>query len=129
MVTIINYTERLREDGSSFFVLGLQGGLEMIQSSETGNFYATAKKASITSTFDEATCKALVGTEMSGSITKVEVEPFNYIVKETGEEITLSHRWVYTPTENKQAKSEQAFEANTKVFSENGVQELAETSF
>ena len=129
MVTIIDYTERLREDGSSFFVLGIQGGLEMIQSAETGNFYATAKKASITSTFDEATCKALVGTEMSGSITKVEVEPFNYTVKETGEEITLSHRWVYSPIENKQAKSEQGFEANTEVFSENGVPELAETTF
>jgi len=129
MITIINYREVDREDGSTFFVLELQGALELVQSSETGNFYATSKKASITSTFDEATCKALVGTEMPGSIAKVEVESFNYIVKDTGEEITLSHRWVYSPDENKQAKSEQPFKANTEVFSENGVPELAETSF
>ncbi len=129
MITINNYREVVNEDGSTFFVLELQGGLEMVQSEETGNFYATAKKASITSTFDEATCKSLVGTKMQGSIVKVEVEPYIYLVKDTGEEITLTHRWVYSISSNSQSKTEQPLVANTEVFSENGEPELAETSF
>ena len=65
MVQIISYKERQTEDGKSFFVLELQGGLEMVRSQETNQFYATAKKAFISSTFDEATCNSLIGTSMS----------------------------------------------------------------
>lgn len=126
MVTIINYKQRENDDGTSFLVLELQGGLEMVKSKETGNFYATAKKATITTTFDEPTCIALVGTEVSGSIVKVEVEPFNYTVKETGEEIILSHRWVYDPKENTLVKPEQSVKADTAIFSRNSEQELSE---
>ena len=61
MVRIINYTERVREDGASFFVLELQGGIQMVKSQQTNKFYVTAKKATIPSTFDETTCKALIG--------------------------------------------------------------------
>lgn len=95
MVTIVNYKERLKDDGTSFFVLELQGGIEMTQSKSTSMFYATAKKAIIPSTFDEATCKGLIGTQISGSIEKQECEPYEYVVQETGEEIILSHRWIY----------------------------------
>ncbi|GGP03837.1 hypothetical protein GCM10010992_13760 [Cloacibacterium rupense] len=45
MVTIINYKERQKEDGTSFYVLEVQGGIEMVKSQKTVNFYATAKKA------------------------------------------------------------------------------------
>ncbi len=127
MVRIINYKERQKENGETFFVLELQGGIEMVQSQETGNFYATAKRAFIPSTFDEQTCMALIGTEMAGQIIKEECEPFDYVIKETGEEITLSHRWVYAPedgpapgivnTPNLQPQVEQ--------FSQNGVLEYA----
>ncbi|MCD9584253.1 hypothetical protein ACE1MK_11980 [Tenacibaculum maritimum] len=57
MVTIINYKERQKEDGTTFYVLEVQGGIEMIRSKVTGNFYATAKKAYVLSTFDEGICK------------------------------------------------------------------------
>ena len=67
----------------------------MVKSKETGNFYVTAKRAFIPSTFDEDVCASLVGTQMPGGIVKEVCEPFNYVVKETGEEITLNHRWVY----------------------------------
>lgn len=60
------------------------------------------KKASITSTFDELTCQALIGTQMQGSIQKVECEPYEYTVKDTGEVIVLHHRFVYSPTKGKQ---------------------------
>jgi hypothetical protein len=35
----------------------LQGGIEMVKSKETDKFYVTARKASISSTFDELTCQ------------------------------------------------------------------------
>lgn len=101
MVRIINYQKRQAEDGREFFVLEISGGLEMVRSKETNQFYATAKKASIPCTFDEFTCKALIGSEMDGEVTKQEVEPYPYVIKDTGEEIILTHRWVYSqPSEN-----------------------------
>lgn len=97
MVRIIGYTTRQKEDGSLFNVLQVQGGIEMIKSKETGQFYATAKRASVTCTFDEETCKSIIGTEMPGRIVKIETEPYAYVIKETGEEIALQHRYVYLP--------------------------------
>lgn len=124
MVTIVNYKERLKDDGTSFFVLELQGGIEMTQSNTTGMFYATAKKAIIPSTFDEVTCKGLVGTQMPGEIEKVDCDPYEYTVQETGEEIILSHRWVYVPEEAIQS-STKSIKADASVFSENGAYENA----
>ena len=131
MVRIINYKQRDREDGTTFFVLELQGGIEMVKSKETGNFYATAKRAFIPSTFDEQVCTGLIGTEMPGNIIKEDCEPFEYVVKETGEEITLSHRWVYV-TEGAVKPKQETFMpehnviANSKVFSQNGILEPAQ---
>ncbi|SMC81257.1 hypothetical protein [Moheibacter sediminis] len=124
MVTIVNYKERLKDDETSFFVLELQGGIEMTQSKATGMFYATAKKAIIPSTFDEVTCKGLIGTQIPGSIEKQECEPYEYVVQETGEEIILSHRWVYLPEETNQSESK-PIKADASVFSENGVYDEA----
>ncbi|APD06589.1 hypothetical protein UJ101_01060 [Flavobacteriaceae bacterium UJ101] len=129
MVRIIGYKQKEREDGTIFHLLEIQGGIEMVQSKETGQFYATAKKAFITSTFDEITCQALIGTEMQGSILKQEVEPYTYTIKETGEEIILSHRWVYSPNESALTKEDQAVAElleNSPAFSKNGVQQLEE---
>lgn len=129
MVRIVNYKERQKEDGTPFFILELQGGIEMVQSQETSQFYATAKKAFITSTFDEQTCKALVGTEMPGLIAKQEVEPYTYVVKETGEELILHHRYVYVPENEQSTKNDELIDqlmADTSVFSRNGVSQLAE---
>lgn len=130
MVRIINYKQRDKEDGTSFFVLELQGGIEMVKSKETGNFYATAKKAFIPSTFDEQTCTALIGSEMDGKIIKETCEPFTYTIKETGEEVTLQHRWVYTTDEVVKTKREPVMQeqnviANSEVFSKNGILEHA----
>lgn len=100
MVTVINFIERRRQDGSSFFVLEVQGGLEMVRSEKTGNFYATIKKTFIPSTFDENTCQAIIGTQIPGSIEKVETESYEYTIKDTGEVIKLKHRFEYNPEEN-----------------------------
>jgi len=132
MVRIINYKQREREDGTTFFLLELQGGVEMVLSKETEQYYATAKKAFITSTFDEVTCQALIGSEMNGSVVKKEVEPYTYVVKETGEELLLTHRWVYVPEDTTTTKEDKAVNqlmADTSVFSKNGVPDLVEQGF
>ncbi|CAA0190242.1 conserved hypothetical protein [Tenacibaculum maritimum] len=126
MVTITNYRQRQKEDGTTFYVLEVQGGIEMIRSKSTGNFYATAKKAYVPSTFDEQTCIALTGTEMQGSIIKEECEPYEYIVKETGEEIIMHHRWAYVPEDVKEPVVEntslqvEILQPNVEQFSQNG---------
>ena len=98
MVTISNYKSATNADGEAFFMLILMGGVESVQSKETGRFYLTAKKATISSTFDEQICQSLLGTKMPGSIQKVQVEPYDYMIPETGEEIQLSHRYEYNPS-------------------------------
>lgn len=97
MVTIIDYKERHREDGTSFFVFEIQGGIELVISQQTGQYYVTAKKAFLPSTFNEVVCASMVGSKIPGSITKQECEPYEFMVKENGEILTLTHRWVYLP--------------------------------
>lgn len=126
MVTIINYKKRITEQGKEFFVLEVQGGIEMVKSRQTNKFYATAKKANIPSTFDELTCQALVGTQMEGKIVKVECEPYDYTIKETGEIIELQHRYVYAQDDETAimvSKEYQSFASNVESFSKNGVLE------
>jgi len=96
MVRIIGYKERLSNDGRMFNALELQGGVEIIHSA-SGGMYATAKKASIATTFDEATCQALVGTDLAGSIVKQECEPYSYSVEQTGEVLQLNYRYIFVP--------------------------------
>ena len=98
MVRIINYKKRVAEN-KEFFVLEVSGGIEMVLSKTTGMYYATSKKATITSTFDEEICKSLIGSEFPGSIVKEECEPYEYTIQDTGEIITLSHRYVYKAEE------------------------------
>ena len=122
MVRIINYLKRQSEE-KDFFVLELQGGIEMVKSQSTGKFYVTAKKAFISSTFDEETCKAIIGTEMEGSIVKTTCEPFEYTVKETGEIIVLNHKYVYMPDSEVPSSEDKAIQrllADENSFSKNG---------
>ena len=97
MVTVVDYAERQRQDGTVFYALILQGGLSLVQSQNTGNFYATVKKCSIPSTFDEKTAQSMVGEQVPGSVQKKACEPYEWENKDTGEVLQLSHRWVYLP--------------------------------
>ena len=95
MVTIVDFVKRQNSKGEEFNALIIQGGLEMVKSNQTGRYYATAKKASVTSTFDDLTCKELIGQKIPGSIQRVECLPFEFMLKDTGEILTSSHRWIY----------------------------------
>jgi hypothetical protein len=95
MVTIIDYSKRKNSEGEEFFLLVLQGGVEMVKSNETGRYYATARQCKIPSTFDENTCKNLIGEQMPGSIQKVKCEPYEYAIPDTGELIELDFHWTF----------------------------------
>ena len=97
MVTVTDYKVKEAKDGRSFTLLELQGGLEMVQSQQNGRFYATVRKCTVSTTFDERIAKTLVGTQMPGKIVRVECEPYEYTVESTGEVISLAHRWGYWP--------------------------------
>jgi len=99
MVKIVDFKTYQREDGENFQVLVVQGGVEAVKSRETGRTYLTAKTTRVACTFDEATCESLIGSNLPGSIKRVEVEPFEFTIAETGEVVERSHRYEYISDE------------------------------
>ena len=99
MVKISNYALRTNKEGKHFLALELQGEVELIQSTQTGRFYATAKRCSISSTFTEEEAKTLIGKQFPGRIERANVDEYDYTIKETGEVIKLCHSYVYNPEE------------------------------
>ena len=95
MVTIVDYKTYEREDGTTFNTLVVQGGLEAVKSKETGNTYLTAKTARVPCTFDELICESLKGTQLLGSVKKVDSEPYEYAIPNSGEIVTLTHKFEY----------------------------------
>lgn len=97
MVTVTGVETRKNSKDEDFCVLILQGGLEIVTSKATGKPYATVRKVSIPATFDMATGKSMVGSKLHGEIQKVEVEPYEYTLKDGGEVVTLNHSYSYNP--------------------------------
>ena len=98
MVTVTDYQVRENKLGESFTTLSLQGDLEMIMSKSSGKYYATARKTSIVTTFDEQVCKTLVGTKLPGRIEKKPVdEPYEYQIPGSKEKVMLDFTYEYSP--------------------------------
>ena len=97
MVTVTNFVPRTRKDGTTFIALEISGGLEIIQSSNTGKFYASVKKTTIPSTFDENIAKTLIGSQIPGNIVRIQVDQYDYVNKRTGEIMKLQHSYSYQP--------------------------------
>jgi len=97
MVKIIGLKVSVNSDGKSFVSLKLEGGVEAIQSQKSGKFYITNRTCLIISTFDKLTAEALVGTSIPGSVGRAFCEPYEYTIKETGEVLSLTHRYEYKP--------------------------------
>jgi hypothetical protein len=97
MVTVKEYAIRQTKDGREFVALILEGGLHMAKSKQTNNYYATVKRCSIPSTFDEDTAKSMIGEKIPGSVQKTSCEPYEFVNKETGEILHLDYRWAYVP--------------------------------
>ena len=98
MVRITNAFQRQSEKGP-FVVLELTGDLEMVQSVNTLRFYATVRKATVSTTVDLETAQLFIGRQMPGRIVKTPSEPYEFTIPETGEVITFSHRWEFAPYE------------------------------
>lgn len=99
MVTVTNYFVQKNKEGKEFLSLELTGDVEAIQSTDSGRFYLTAKKCRIASTFSENIAKSLIGNKLPGKVERVQSDPYEYLVEDTGEMITLSHTYVYNPEE------------------------------
>ena len=98
MVIVSNYMEKVNStSGQTFVLLELSGGLELVQSQNTGKFYATMRKCRISSTFNSEVAKLMVGKTLDGDIVRVEVDPYEYAVPTTGEVIKLAHSYSYRP--------------------------------
>lgn len=97
MVTVTNFFEVQTKDGRTFINLEITGGLELVQSQTTGNFYATVRRCRIPSTFDASIAKLMVGQQLDGDVIRVQVEPYNYANPKTGELLMLAHSYSYRP--------------------------------
>ena len=99
MVTVTNYSVKEKKDGSTFITLELRGNVELVQSINTGKFYATVRKCSIPTTFDGQIAKNLIGSSMEGTVARVSCDAYDYTIKATGELIRLSHSYTYQPVD------------------------------
>jgi len=99
MPTIVDFVKRQDKGGKEFQSLILNGGIEMVRSKNTGRYYATTHKCSITSTFNEVMCKNFIGTVLEGNIVEVPCEPYEYALTSNGELINLDLRWEYLSEE------------------------------
>ncbi|MFN6375534.1 MAG: hypothetical protein ACK4YD_10225 [Chitinophagia bacterium] len=95
MVSVTGYAERTRKDGSKFIALEITGGVELIQSSTSGRFYATVRKCSIPSTFNAIVAEAMIGQKLPGEVVKVITEPYEFVNPRTGELMKLQHSFAY----------------------------------
>ena len=114
MVRIIDYRVRQNTLGESFQVLIVQG-IVLVQSKETGLYYATTKEASIPTTFDEATCKSLLGQTLEGTIHKVDCAPYEVVNQETGDVKELNFRYVFIPAKVEQNHNEEIVEPENEL--------------
>ncbi|MBC7391158.1 MAG: hypothetical protein H7329_18270, partial [Opitutaceae bacterium] len=90
MVTVKNYHVRQGNNGDNYISLELEGDVSFVQSQNTGRFYASTKRCFMYAAMDESTAAALVGTQMPGTIERVDCDSYEYTVPETGEVKTLS---------------------------------------
>ncbi|MEO6732316.1 MAG: hypothetical protein ABIN01_13950 [Ferruginibacter sp.] len=99
MVTITGYQQRKSAEGKTFFVLELEGGLQIQISQTTGKQYATKSKCSMACSFDEVTAREVVGTTLPGSIVRTPCEPYSFTNPNSGENMTLDYNFTYKAPE------------------------------
>lgn len=99
MVTVTSCLERQRKDGTTFTVLEISGGVELVMSQKTQRYYATLRKCNIPFTGTLETAKLMVGQKIEGNIVRVICEPYEFTSPTTGEVLKLQHSWAYQPNE------------------------------
>lgn len=105
MVNVIAFQKRTSLEGREYFAIQLQSDeIEFNISETSGRHYATLKKCWMSTTFDEATCKMMIGKQIPGTIIKEECEPYSYVNEDTGEEVMISFRNTFVPIESEERK-------------------------
>ncbi|SHE78449.1 hypothetical protein SAMN05444377_101238 [Flavobacterium fontis] len=100
MVKIKDYKVHQNELGVDFCVLIVEGGIEAVRSKISGRTYLTTRTARLNCTFDEKTCQSLIGSEIPGKVLKVQVEPYEFTIEETGEIISRDFQYMYMSEED-----------------------------
>ena len=99
MVKVKDAILRDGNEGKSFVSLELTGDLELVQSQNTGRFYATTKHCFVSSTLDLETAKSFIGQTLPGKIVRVVCQPYEYALPESGQLVMLGYRYEYQPEE------------------------------
>ena len=99
-VTITNALERVKKDGSSFAILEISAGAELVLSQTTQRYYATVRRCTIPFTGSLEVAKMLIGQKIEGEIVKVIVPPYEFTNQRTGEVMSLQHSYSYRPKDS-----------------------------
>jgi hypothetical protein len=97
MLIVKSFRQRITNESKEFVTLELQGGLEFVQSLNTGKFHGCIRKRSIHTTFTVNVAKMLIGLKIAGTIVRQECQPYKYKIHATGEELMPHTLWGYQP--------------------------------
>ena len=100
MVTVTACLERQKKDGTSFTVLEISGGVELVESKTTQRYYATLRRCTIPFTGTMDVAKMLIGQKIEGEIVKVIVAPYDFVNQRTGEVMKLQHSYAFRPKDS-----------------------------
>jgi len=100
MVTVTACLERQKKDGTSFTVLEISGGVELVLSQGTNRYYATLRKCTIPFTGSLEVGNMMLGQKIEGEIVRVIVEPYEFVNPRTGEVMKLQHSYAYRPKDS-----------------------------
>ena len=96
MVTIVEVAERTAANGNTFCSVMVAGDASVHMNAE-GKASLVALKASIPSNLPKDVLEGMIGNKLPGKVERVETEPYQWTNPNTGEEITLSHTYKYSP--------------------------------
>ena len=102
MVTVTHALERVKKDGTTFPVLEISGGVELVMSQTTQRYYATLRKCTIPFTGTMDVAKMLIGQKIEGEIVRTIVAPYQFTNPRSGEVITLQHSYAFRPSESQE---------------------------
>jgi hypothetical protein len=100
MVTVTACFDRQKKDGTTFAVLEISGGVELVLSQGSNRYYATVRKCTIPFTGSLEVGKMMIGQKIEGEIVRVIVEPYEYVNQRTGEVMRLQHSYAYRPKDS-----------------------------
>lgn len=104
MVKVIDYQQKENpKTKETYSVLVLQGEPEVLISKSSGKPYLTAKRVNLACALDETSAKALIGSELEGTIERVACTPFE-VKLATGKKVKITTAFQFIPQEQPNEK-------------------------